>query len=119
MQLATTARNAMANAFAGLFASGSSLRFETAGNAAVATLPLNATPFSSAPTGKVTANAITPDSSAAGGVIDHAIMRNASSATEATLSVGTSSGDIIITTLTIAAGASVSMSLLEFTMPAS
>lgn len=118
MQIETTARNAMANAFGALFASGSSVKFVDAADAEVATLAMNATPFGAAATGKITANAITSDADAAGGVIDHAELRDASSVLQASLSVGLSAADIIITTLTIAAGSTVSMSSLELTMPA-
>lgn len=118
MHIETSARNAMANAFGALFASGSTVKFVDASDSEVATLAMNATPFGTASNGKITANAITSDGSAEGGVIDHAELRNAASALVADLSVGLSGTDIIITTLTIAAGSTVSMSSLELTMPA-
>lgn len=119
MQLENTARNAMSNAFAGLFGNASRVRFRTSANAEVATLNLNATPFAAAVNGKIVANAISPDGSADGGVVAHAVMLDNGANVQATLSVGTASGDIIMTTLNIAAGSTVSMSSLEFTMPAS
>lgn len=119
MNLEMDARNAMADAFAELFATGSVLEFRTVGNDEVATITLNSTPFGSASSGAITAGATTPDGDAVGGVIDHAVLIDASEAVIATLTVGTSAADIVITTLTIAAGATVSLSSLVLTVAAS
>ena len=119
MQIEENARNAMADAFGGLFGAGSVLRFRASNESEVATLTLDDDAFQAASSGTIVANAIAPDPDAAGGTIDHAVLMDDSSAVQATLTVGTSSGDIIITTLTIASGSTVSMTSLQFTMPAS
>lgn len=119
MQLDTTARNALANAFGGLFASGSTLQFRTSGGAGVATIGLASTPFGAAATGVITAGATTPDTNAAGGTVANAVLRDATTAIRATLTVGTSGAEILLSTLSIPAGATVSLSSLTITAPAS
>lgn len=118
MFLETTARNALVGAFGNLFASGSKLRFRTAAPATVATLNLNTTPFGAPATGVITANAISPDTNAVGGVTTTAILMSVGDVTQATMSVGTSAAEIILSTTTIPAGATVSVSSLTITMPA-
>lgn len=116
--LETSARNAMAAAFGNLFASGSEVVFQTSGDAEVAALPMASTPWGSPSSGVITAGAITADTNAAGGTIAKAALMDATPTKQATLTVSTTSGDIVITTLTIAPGSTVSMSSLTATMPA-
>lgn len=118
--LATAARNAAADAIAALL-NGGHLRFETSGNNEVATCPLAATAFGAASTGVATAAAITADTSATGGTVDHALLRSSASATIITLTctVTGGGGDIELTSLTIGAGDTVSVTSLTLTVPAS
>ena len=119
MQLEMSARNAMANAFGALFATGSQFRLRTGANANVAVIGLGDTPFAAAADGVIAANTTTPDASAVGGLIAHAALFNAADALQARLTVGTLTGEIILTTLTIPPGATVSLASLTFTMPGS
>lgn len=115
-----TARNALANALAALFNSGS-IQFQTSGDVEVATCAFSATAFGSAASGVVTANAISDDTDAAGGTIAKASFRN-SGATEiltCSVTVTGGGGDITGASVVIAAGETVSVDSLTLTQPAS
>lgn len=118
--LATAARNAAVNAIAALLNSGT-IRFETSGNNEVATCGFGATAFGAASAGTGTANAISNDSDAAGGTIDHAVLRDSGAATVITCScseVG-NGGDIELTSLVIGAGDTLAVNSMTMTQPAS
>lgn len=120
MELSTTARNAAADAVVDLLDSGD-IRFENSSNNEVATCNFGATAFGAASGGTATANTITDDSSATGGTIDHASIRN-SGGTEviaATCSATGGGGDIELTSLIIGAGDTVAITSFSYTQPAS
>ncbi|PHS61199.1 MAG: hypothetical protein COB09_18600 [Thalassobium sp.] len=91
------------------------LQFQTSGDAEVATCDFAATAFGASVAGVATANAITSDASAVGGVVDHAVFRN-SGGTEIVLgiTVGTSATEIIISSLTIAPTDQVAVTSLTY-----
>lgn len=122
--LSTAARNAACNAIVDLLDVGSTnaagqIVFETSGNAEVATLPLSNPGFGAAATGTATASAITSDTNATGGTIDHASIQDRNEAEVILATCGTSGADINLSSLVIGAGDTVSMSSLTVTQPAS
>lgn len=94
------------------------LVFETSGSVEVATLTFGATAFGAASAGVATANAITDDSSATGGTTTQATLKNSGSTTIVSCAVGTSGSDINLSSTTIGAGDTVSVSSLTYTAPA-
>lgn len=119
--LATAARNAACNAIVDLIDAGSAagaLVFRTSGSAEVATLPFSDPAFGNASTGVATASAITSDTSATGGTTDRATLEDSDTNVVITASVGTSGKDINLSSATIGAGDTVSMSSLTVTVPA-
>lgn len=117
--LTTTARNAAADAVVDLL-DGGSIVFQTSGAVEVATLTLGTPAFGASATGTATANAITSDTSATGGTISQATFRTSADADLFTVSVTATSGggDIELSSLTIGAGDTVSMSSYTHTQPA-
>lgn len=120
MTLETLARNAAANGIVDLL-DGGNIRFETAANGEVATCTFGTPAFGAAAAGVATANAITDDSSAAGGTIDHAKLRQSDTTLVATLTCTTvgGGGDFELTSLVIGAGDTVTVSSFTITQPAS
>jgi hypothetical protein len=119
--LATKARNAAVAAVAALMDEGSgagALVFRTAASAEVATLQFSDPAFGSPSTGVVTADTITPDTSATGGTTDRATLEDSDAEVMLTASVGTSGEDINLSSVVIGAGDTVSVSSLTMTMPA-
>jgi hypothetical protein len=117
--LTTAARNAAVNGVTALLNSGT-LMFQTSAHVEVAICNLNATAFGAGSNGTATANAISDDTDAAGGVINHAHLRK-SDTTEIislTCSVTGGGGDLQLTSLTIGAGDTVSVTSLTLTQPA-
>tara|TARA_R110000851_G_scaffold174949_1_gene321154 strand:+ start:5757 stop:6128 length:372 start_codon:yes stop_codon:yes gene_type:complete len=116
------ARNAACNAIVDLVDAGAgagTLVFETSGDVEVATLTFSDPAFGGSASGVATASAITSDSSATGGTVAQASIfdSNALKVLEATVS--TAAADINLSSLTIGAGDTVSISSLTATMPAS
>jgi hypothetical protein len=122
--LEDTARNAAVNSIVDLIDAGAgagTLIFETSGDAEVATLTFSDPAYGAASSGTAQENAITSDTSATGGVVEHASIKdsNALKQLELTCTAPSGGGDIEITGgLTIGAGATVSCSDLSVTMPA-
>ena len=120
--LETAARNAACNAIVDLIDAGTgagTLVFQTSGDVEVATLTFSDPAFGNAATGVATASAITDDTSATGGTVAQASFfdSDANKVLEAT--VGTSGQDINLSSLTVGAGDTVSVSSLTVTVPAS
>lgn len=122
MILETTARNAGCNAIVDLIDGGSGagyIEFQTSGDVEVATLLMSDPAFGNAATGVATANAITPDTSATGGTIDHASFYDSNNAKHFEMTCGTSGAEINVSSLAVGASDTVSMASLTVTMPAS
>lgn len=118
--LETATRNAACNAVVDLLDSGD-IRFETAANNEVATCDFAATAFGDANVGVATAATISDDTSAAGGTIDHAVLRKSDTTKvmTCTVTVTGGGGDIEVTSLAIGVGDTVSVTSFTVTMPAS
>lgn len=119
--LTTLARNAMCNALVDLIdVSGpGNIKFETSGDVEVATLPFANPAFGNAATGVATANAITSDTTATGGTVAQASIYDGAAAKILEAVVLTSGGDINLSSLSIGANDTISMSALTVTVPAS
>jgi hypothetical protein len=117
----TAVRNTIADAVVDSIDTGGagSLIFDTSGDVECATLTFSATAFGAAAAGTATANAITSDTSATGGTVAKFRMVNGSAADAGfSGSVATSGGDINLSSLSVGAGDTVSMSSLTYTAPA-
>jgi len=91
----------------------------TAANTVVASLAFPSTnAFATAVAGVITANTITPDSSAAGGTATWFSMQASTGARIADGSVGTSGADLNLNSVAIATGANVSVTSLTVTFAA-
>jgi hypothetical protein len=122
--LETPARNAACNEVVDLIDAGSgagTLVFETSGDVEVATLTYSDPAFGDAVTGVATASTIAPDTDATGGTIAKASVYDSDNTKIMELTVGTvgSGADIELSSLTVTAGETVSVSSQTFTMPAS
>jgi hypothetical protein len=120
--LSTAGRNAACNAVVDLLDAGSGagkLVFRTSGDVEVATLTFSDPAFGNAATGVATASAITADSSATGGTITKATLEDSDANIVLTVTSNTSTGEIVLTSATIAATETVACSSLTVTMPAS
>lgn len=119
--LSTAGRNAACDAVTALVdVSGpGNLVFRTSGDVEVATLPFSATAFGAASSGVCTAATITSDTSATGGTTTKATLEDGAASIVITATVGTSGNDINLSSTTIGAGDTVSVSSLTVTMPAS
>ncbi len=124
--LETAPRNAMCDALVDLVDIGATdltgdCRFETSGDAEVAECQFSDPAYGAAAAGVAEENAIADDTSALGGVVEHASIRDRNNLKimELTCTAPAGGGDIEITGgLTIGAGATVSVSDLSITMPA-
>ena len=122
--LTDTTRNALVDELTSLIDAGGAgtLVFETTGDVEVATLTFSADSFPAASSGSADSNAITSDSSAAGGVIDHVMIVSGGAADIMECTIATdSSEDFEISSLTISAGDQVSIAAggVTITQPAS
>ena len=119
----TPARDAATDAVLALLGASGNLKFRTAGTlgapgAAAATLPLSATAFGASASGTATANAIASDENAAGNAapVATASLETAGGTLVIHCAVAASGSDINMDNgLTIAAGDTVSCSLLTYT----
>jgi hypothetical protein len=117
MELPDATRNAILEVFDAV--NGGTLRFHTAAHGQIASLALAATAFGAPSSGTITAATITSDTNTSAGTIDHADLYTSGGTLYATLSVGTSGTEIILSGLTFSSGDTLSMSSLTITMPAS
>lgn len=118
------ARNAAANAVVDILDTGSAdasgdLILQTSGNVTVATLILSNPAFGSASSGTATANAITSDTSAVGGTVAKAALRDRDNNQTILGSVTASGGggDFIISNTSVGASDTVSCSSLTYSAP--
>jgi hypothetical protein len=122
--LTTAARNAACNALVDLLDVGSTdangdLVIMTSGDVEVATLALSNPAFGAAATGVATASAISDDTSATGGTAALHKMQDRDNTEVWRGTVGAGSGDLSLTSVTIGAGDTVSVSSYTLTVPAS
>jgi hypothetical protein len=124
--LETIARNAACDAIVDLIDVGGAgtLEFKSAdssvaGTNEVATVTFGATAFGAASTGVATANSTTDDTSAAGGTVTHFTIFNGSAAPvfRGTVTATGGGGDIEMSTTTVGATDTVSITSLTATMP--
>jgi hypothetical protein len=118
-----TVRDALANEIASLVDTGvganATLEFQTSGDIEVATCNFSATAFGAASSGVITANAISSDISATGGTVAKAVIKDKDGDIILSGSVTTSGGggDVIMSSLSVGAGDTVSVSSLTYTAP--
>jgi hypothetical protein len=96
------------------------LVFQTSGDVEVATLTLANPAFGAASSGTATAGSITSDTSATGGTVAKARLKNAAGTDKIICSVTATGGggDIELSSVSISAGQTVSVSSLTYTAPA-
>ena len=97
---------------------GGTLEIQTSGDVEVATLTFGTPAFGSAAAGVATANSITDDTNATGGTAAKAQLKNSGGTAIVNCSVGTSGQDINLSSVSIGAGDTVSISSLTYTAPA-
>ena len=118
----TTVRNGLADYVVDLIDAGAgagTIEFQTSGDVEVATLTFSDPAFGAASSGTATADTITDDSSATGGVVAKARAYDSDSTEVFACSVtaGGGGGDIEITSVTVGATDTVSMSSLTYSAP--
>ncbi len=121
--ISTAARNAAANALVDLLDVGTTdangdLVIQTSGDVEVATLALSNPAFGAAAAGVATANAISDDTSATGGTAANFILQDRDNVEVMRGDVATSGAELNLSSVTIGAGDTVSVSALTVTMPA-
>lgn len=94
------------------------LQFTTSGDVEVALLQFANPAFGAAASGVATANAITSDTNATGGVVAKGKLRNRDNTVIVQGAVGTSGTEFIISSTTIGASDTVECSSLTYTAPA-
>lgn len=122
--LTTAARNAAANAIVDLVDAGTTdangdLVIMTSADAEVATLAFSAPAFGAAATGVATAGTISDDTNATGGTAAKFKWQDKDNAEVLQGTVGTSGTELIMSSVTVGAGDTVSCSSFTLTMPAS
>jgi len=124
--LTTAARDAACDAVVDLIEGGTGdangdLVIRNSGNTPVATLAFSNPAFGASSNGTATAATISDDTNAAGGTADNFIFQNLSNAEvlSGTVTVTSGGGDLELSSVTIGAGDTVSVTSFTVTMPAS
>lgn len=121
--LATATRNAACDAIVDLVDGGSTdangdLVIQTSGDVEVATLAMSNPAFAAAADGVATANSISDDTNATGGTAANFILQNRDNTEVIRGDCGTSGAELNLSSLSIGAGDTVSVSELTCTVPA-
>lgn len=121
--LATATRNAACDAIVDLVDGGSTdangdLVIQTSGDVEVATLAMSNPAFGAAADGVATANSISDDTNATGGTAANFILQNRDNTEVIRGDCGTSGAELNLSSLSIGAGDTVSVSELTCTVPA-
>lgn len=117
----TTVRNGIADYVVDLIDAGAgagTLQFQTSGDVEVATLTFSDPAFGAASSGTATASAITSDSSATGGVVAKFVVYDSDATQVFAGAVSTAGSDINLSSLTVGATDTVSLSSLTYSAPA-
>ena len=119
----TAVRNGLADYVVDLIDAGSgagTLEFQTSGDVEVATLTFSDPAFGAADTGTATANAITSDTSATGGTVAKFVILDSDDTEvfQGTVTATSGGGDIEMSTTTVGAGNTVSISSFTYTASA-
>ena len=116
----TTIRDGIANLVVDAIDAGGAgtLEFQTSGDVEVATLTFAATAFGASSSGTATAAAITSDTDATGGTVAKFVVKSGGAATIFSGAVSTVGSDINLSSLTVGAGDTVSISALTYSAPA-
>lgn len=117
---ATTVRTGIADYVVDLLDAGAgagTLEFQTSGNVEVATLTFSDPAFGAAVSGVATASAITSDTSATGGTVAKFVTKDSNGNAVFSGAVSTSGSDINLSSLSVGAGDTVSISSLTYTAP--
>jgi len=118
MLIPSAARNAMLSAYIALLTNVAKLRLRTSGGAEVANVILPNPAFAAPVNGVSQIGTVTPDTDANGGTIADAVFLNATDVVQGTMSVGTSNAEVVLSSLTIPAGATITVASFSLTMPA-
>ena len=116
----TTIRDGIANLVVDAIDAGGAgtLEFQTSGDVEVATLTFAATAFGASSSGTATAAALTSDTDATGGTVAKFVVKSGGAATIFSGAVSTVGSDINLSSLTVGAGDTVSISALTYSAPA-
>lgn len=120
--LPNASRDAMVDALVDLIDAGAgagNLVFQTSGDVEVATCAFSDPAFGASSGGTATANSISDDTNATGGTTTKASLQDSNSTEVIEATVGTSGSDINLSSTTIGAGDTVSITALTVTQPAS
>jgi hypothetical protein len=121
LTLATTCRDAIADAVDTLIGTTATMEFQTSGNTEVATLTLGNPAFGASSSGVITLSG-TPlsDTNATGGTMAKFVIKSGGSTTQITGTVGTSGSDINFSGgVAVTAGDTVQLTSFTITCPAS
>lgn len=121
LTLATTMRDAIADAVDTLIGTTATIEFATSGDVEVATISLGSPAFGSSSTGTITMTGQPlSDTSATGGTMAKFFIKSGGATTQITGAVGTSGSDINFAGgLTVGAGDTVTLTTFTITCPAS
>jgi hypothetical protein len=121
LTLATTMRDAIADAVDTRVGATATMEFQTSGNSEVATISLGNPAFGASSTGVITLSGVPlSDTSATGGTMAKFVIKSGGTTTEITGSVGTSGEDINFAGgLVVGAGDTVTLTAFTITCPAS
>ena len=120
--LPNASRDAMVDALVDLIDAGAGagdLVFQTSGDVEVATCAFSDPAFGASSGGTATANSISDDTNATGGTTTKASLQDSNSTEVIEATVSTSGADINLSSTTIGAGDTVSITALTVTQPAS